>query len=1198
MASASHPRTAGDPPRVDRAIVHSLGPGMCRGTDRPLIVSIALDSVPDAADDNVVILAAHGFRIQADAGDGSHGQPHRERHMSRSRLLVRIAATAALMSGGALIPLCATAAAASGPAYVSDPASLVNPLIGTTNGGDVFPGADQPFGMIQWSPDTPSRPSGGGYEYTDKAITGYSLTHISGPGCGAADDVPILPTTGAVGANPSSTTEPLDHSQETASPGYYQLNAGGVNTQLSTTLRAGIARFGFPSSSATGNLLFKLSDSGAPDTATHFQVVSDKEISGWVTTGAFCGATNQYTLHFDMVFNRPFTNYGTWTNGSTPQAGARSMTTRLTPAEKAAAQKQAKLQGLKALSTDGLAGSRTSTNGRLRAHAGSASAQGAQPPVTGADGAYISFATGTTSTVQAKVGISYVSTANASQNATREIPNWNFHTVRTTARSAWNQALSKIQVAGGTTNQQTVFYTALYHSLLHPNVDSDDNGQYTGFDGQVHTTPTSHPIYANYSGWDIYRSQSPLEAMLFPRQMSDTVTSMLADYNQTGELPKWSEDNGESYVMVGDPSDPIISDAYAFGARGFKTGQALTDMQTEASVPGNIRPGLSDYLDQGYLPIDGNYGCCNYYGPVSTQEEYNAADSSIASFASSLGNTSVAGTFATRANNWQNVYNPGTGFLQPKLADGSFQSGFDPTSSTGFVEADAYVYAAELPFDVAGLASAEGGAVNWQKFLDGLTSSVTQMGATQAQLGNEPSFDIPWEYDYVGQPYKAQEVVRQVQDALYTNTPGGLAGNDDLGAMSSWYVFSALGGYPESPGSANLALGSPEFTNIAIHLGNGKTITESAPQAADGSPYVQSVSVDGSSWDKDLPAGQPDRQRRHGGLDAWLHAVDDVGQCPQGRPAVGHLGDAAGAGLRERRGQLAAAGGQPRELDDADARRAVDDQGLADRQLDGERDLGLGAAGRPDQRLDHRRLREAGHPAGRGDGARRHARRALPGHVPPALGDGHGVARRRRGRRRGQPGRPVAVLQRHRDLLGHRPGSRQLRQRRFQLLRAGARRPGRVAGRPLTADGVQYAFPSAAVGTPDNVIAGGQTIKLLPVSGASKIGILGAATNGPSTGQMTITYTDGSSQQAALGFSDWTLNANSSSPSYGNTEVAQTPYRNTTAGTSQTVNTYLLSTSVPITAGKTVASVTLPSSTNQGSLHVFAIGSDAGPLTR
>jgi predicted alpha-1,2-mannosidase len=271
-------------------------------------------------------------------------------------------------------------------------------------------------------------------------------------------------------------------------------------------------------------------------------------------------------------------------------------------------------------------------------------------------------------------------------------------------------------------------------------------------------------------------------------------------------------------------------------------------MQAEANVQNNIRPGLNYYLDQGYLPSDGQYGCCNFYGSVSTQEEYDAADNSIAVMARALGESAIASTFATRANNWQSVFNPATRFLEPKLSDGAFQPGFDPASGNGFVEADAYVYTAELPFDVAGLAEAEGGDAGWIKFLDGLTSSVTAMGPTQARMGNEPSFDIPWEYDYVGAPYQTQRVVRKVQDQLYANAPGGLAGNDDLGAMSSWYVWSAIGGYPEMPGSADMALGSPLFSKIAIHLGNGKTITETAPRAADSAPYVQSLSLNGSAW--------------------------------------------------------------------------------------------------------------------------------------------------------------------------------------------------------------------------------------------------------------------------------------------------------------------------------------------------------------
>ena len=1116
--------------------------------------------------------------------------------MSRPRFLVRAATTMAIMAGGALIPLCATASAASSPTYASDPASLVNPMIGTTNGGDTFPGADQPFGMIQWSPDTPSRPSGGGYEYTDTSISGYSLTHLSGPGCGAEDDVPILPTTGAVSSDPSSATAPLDHSQETAVPGYYRLNAGGVDTALTTTARAGIASFAFPSSSSTGNLLFKLSDSGAPDSATHFQVVSNREISGYVTTGAFCGATNQYTLHFDMTFNRPFTSYGTWTNGSAPQANVKSLTTRLTAAQQAAARRQAKVNGLQALSTDGLPGARTSPDGQRRADGSNASAAPAAAPVTGADGAYISFATGTQAAVKAKVGISYVSNDNASANLAKEIPGWSFDAVKAAAHTAWNQALSKIQIAGGTADQQTVFYTGLYHSLLHPNVVSDDNGQYAGFDGQVHTTPRSHPIYGNYSGWDIYRSQSQLEAMLFPQQMSDTVTSMLADYDQTGVLPKWSENNGESYVMVGDPSDPIIAGAYAFGARKFDTAQALTDMQTEAGVPGTIRPGLGDYLDQGYLPIDGTYGCCNFYGPVSTQEEYNAADSSISQFASAVGNTSLADTFATRANNWQNVYNPGTGFLEPKLADGSFQSGFDPTSSTGFVEADAYVYAAELPFDVSGLAAAEGGAVNWGKFLDGLTSSVTAMGATQAQLGNEPSFDIPWEYDYIGTPYKAQHVVREVQDALYTNAPDGLAGNDDLGAMSSWLVWSALGAYPETPGSATVALGSPEFTNIAIHLGNGRTITETAPQAADNAPYVQSMTVNGRAWSN---AYLPASLFSTGGSVNWTLGTTSSTTWASTKQAAPPSDT---SGLLPAIGDVSGPGNSSLEVvspgDSTNLTLGVQSMTSGSQTLSwtatGSSGLQIGpSSGSIIVGPEKQATQQVGVtvPAGTPDGRYQvtfHLRSATGTALPDVVED-VAVA---------SPG-DLSPYDNDTGISSDSDqGAANFDGDGFSYSQQALAGQGVALGGPVTADGVKYTFPSAPAGTPDNVTAGGQTIKLLPVTGATKIGVLGSATNGPSTGQMTITYTDGTTSQASLGFSDWTLNANASAPSYGNTEVVQTPYRNSTAGTSQTVNTYLLSASVPITAGKTVASVTLPSSTNTGSLHVFSIGSDAGPLTK
>jgi predicted alpha-1,2-mannosidase len=689
--------------------------------------------------------------------------------------------------------------AAASTLDVSNPAALVNPFIGTDNGGDTFPGADVPFGMVQWSPDTVIRPDGGGYEYNSPSITGYSLTHLSGPGCQAEGDVPILPTVGAIGKHPGDRTEPLNHRNETATAGYYQLQAGGVDTELTATTRSGMATFTFPAATPTGNLLFKLSDSETAVTASQFNVVNDQEVDGSVTTGYFCGASNSYTLHFDIVFNRAFAASGTWNN-------------------------------------DG-------------------------------NGAYVTFDTASAKTVEAKVGISYVSVANAQLNRSTENPGWNFTATRAAAQRTWQAMLGKIRIGGGTPTQQTLFYTALYHSLLEPNVFSDVNGQYMGFDDQVHQVAAPQTAqYANYSGWDIYRGEIQLEALLAPQQTSDVVSSMLNDYSQSGQLPKWAENNGESYIMVGDPADSIIADAYAFGATDFNAQQALTDMVAEATVPSNIRPGLTDYENDGYLPIDGEYGCCNFYGPVSTQLEYNTADNAIALLATDLGDSSVAQTFATRAQNWQNVFNPGSGFMQPKEASGQFLPGFDPTSDVGFVEADAYVYTAMVPFDLAGIIAADGGDASWIDFLNGLTSSVTANGSNQIQMGDEPSFDIPWEYDYAGAPDQTQQVVREIQDQLYTDTPAGLAGNDDLGAMSSWYVWSALGAFPEMPGSAQTALGSPLFSTIVFRLPGGRAITETAPAAADNSPYVQALALNGKAWSA---AYLPATLFSHGGTLAW-----------------------------------------------------------------------------------------------------------------------------------------------------------------------------------------------------------------------------------------------------------------------------------------------------------------------------------------
>ncbi len=489
----------------------------------------------------------------------------------------------------------ATSATSSSAKLVTNPASLVNPFIGTSGAVNTFPGPDLPFGMIQWSPDTTSRPDGGGYEYNHSKLIGYSLTHLSGPGCRAYGDVPILPTVGAIGTAPTGTTDSFSHATETAQAGYYADTLGnGVTVKLTDTTRAGLGSFSFPATSRA-NLLLKLSDSADPVDGTSARVVGDDEVTGSVTAGHFCGQSsppeNDYALHFEIVFNQPFTASGTWggaLSSSSVTRNSKQVTQNNVKRATAAAPKAT------TPSTKVFAGSRADLTVRPRpgptVH-GTKAAAAPQTTVTNPDGLYLTFNTTKNRTVMAKVGISFTSTANAALNLGAEIPAWNFNQVETANQAAWDQLLGKVRIAGGDQAQQVEFYTALYHALLHPNVFSDENGQYMGYDGKVHTAAPGHAEYANYSGWDIYRDQVQLAAMVAPQQTSDSITSMLNDYEQTGMLPKWNLGGGESYVMVGDPADSIIADAYAFGARDFNVPETLNAMITEAPRPTTSGPG-------------------------------------------------------------------------------------------------------------------------------------------------------------------------------------------------------------------------------------------------------------------------------------------------------------------------------------------------------------------------------------------------------------------------------------------------------------------------------------------------------------------------------------------------------------------------------------------------------------------------------
>jgi predicted alpha-1,2-mannosidase len=729
-------------------------------------------------------------------------RPSRPSRPRRAGRRPRAAGTALTLAAGALLALGAQATLPAAPAaaaagLVTDPTAAVDPFIGTGANGDfsagnTFPGADVPHGMLQWSPDTSSRPKGGGYNYADSSITGFSLTHVSGVGCDAAGDVPILPVTGALGSDPGSASEFFSHSSETATPGYYSVSLGnGTRVALATATRAGVGQFTFPATTSA-TLLLKLSGTQTPYAASTLTTVGSNELTGSVTSTGFCEASNAFTVYFAVRFDQPFTASGSY--GAT---------------------------------------------------------------ASGPGGGYATFDTTANQTVTARVGISYTSVAQAQANLDAEVGGQTFAQVKASAQAAWTAALGKVRIGGGTAAQQTVFYTALYHADLFPSVISDADGSYRGFDGAVHTVTAGHSAeYADFSNWDIYRSQAQLTALTDPAAASDMAQSIVDDYTQGGTLTKWGMNNGETYIMVGDPAVPVLAAYHAFGATGFDTATALAAMIKEQTTDTNVTPGVT-YLDRfGYLPTNSLYGCCHEYATTSTQLEYDIADFALSAFASQLGDTATAAKFRNRAQDWENIFNTSSGYIQPRHSNGRWMDGFNAalitsTASNDFAEGDALTYTPDIPFNLAKLAALEGGKSAMISYLNNVLAGYQGLGSVigiQANLGNEPSIEIPYEYDWLGEPYQTQGKVRAIEDQLWADTPGGIPGNDDLGEMSAWYVWSALGLYPEVPGTADLAIGSPLFPAAVVSVGgSGKTLTINAPAAADSAPYVQGLAINGTA---------------------------------------------------------------------------------------------------------------------------------------------------------------------------------------------------------------------------------------------------------------------------------------------------------------------------------------------------------------
>ena len=749
---------------------------------------------------------------------------NRDAAPSRGAISRRTLLTAAGVAGGLAFTgrggLAAAATAA--PTPVPNPASYVNPMIGTGIGGrnvgavDMFPGPDAPFGMIQWGPDT--SPAGVnqpvGYAYSDSVIEGFSLTRLSGVGSYIFRDIEFLPTTKPVTRSPgtswSSYTSGFSHRTESAKAGYYGVHlSNGIHAELTAATRGALGRFSYPAGSTATMLINATSSMGY--NGSSLQITGPRTVVGWTTGGHFLGhsQTKLYTVYFAVEFDHPFVSYGTW-RGATVSRGAKSVSGR----------------GV---------------------------------------GGWVDFNIAHSPVVHAKVAISYVSVDGALKNLAATSSD--FATVQKQTYALWNEMLLKIKVTGGTSSELTTFYTALYHALLCPTTFSDVDGSYMGFDGVVHQTASGHVQYANYSGWDIYRSQVRLLAMLVPSQASDMMQSLVNDAEQGGWLPKWPVANTYTAGMGGDSADQIIADAYAFGATDFDTKSALQYMikgATDTTSPlgqGWYYPrgyqatmtGIADYLKDGYVPTDSSTSSMG----SSLTLEFAVADFAIAQFAGALGDSATYDTFMRRAQNWQNVFDPASGYIQPRGLGGAFLPATDPaTNKEGFEEGNAAQYTWMIPQNLAALLTALGGTGAVIARLDTFFTQLNAgSGAPYEWAGNEVTFGAPWIYNYAGAPWKTQRVVRDIITQLYSPLPGGEPGNDDLGAISSWYVWAAIGLYPATPGTSELTVGSPLFPQITISMPGGGELRINAPGAGAGKPYVHRLTLNGAAWDKPwLPA--------------------------------------------------------------------------------------------------------------------------------------------------------------------------------------------------------------------------------------------------------------------------------------------------------------------------------------------------------
>ncbi len=709
---------------------------------------------------------------------------------------------------GLLVP---AAFSAPAPAPRVRPAAWVRPLIGTGTGPggsiNLFPGAALPFGMVQLSPDTESH--GFGYHYDQHDIQGFSMTHMSGPGCPNEGDVFFTATSGPLHTSVRGFESPYSHARESARPGYYRvlLSRWQILARLTATLRAGLARFTFPAHHAA-NILVPISHTLNHTLAARVHVVGDREITGSVRDEVFCGARHPYTVYFAMHFSAPFRHFGTWsgTRGQgTPQASHRRQ-------------------------------SQTRHSQWI--------------------GAYASWpAASRPRTVTLRIGISYVDLAGAENNLRQETRGRGFAQLRRAASRAWNHQLSVIRVSGGTRARREVFYTSLYHSLLMPSVFSDADGRYLGFDGKIHHMAAGHSVYANYSGWDIYRSQMPLLALIAPGRLRDMCRSIVLMYKQGGWIDRWPQINRYTNVMAGSPLTTVMSMAWLDGIHGFGIHTAWRGMVKDATqAPPPHRPYQGEagirYINRlHFVPFDKVK-----YGSVSQIQEDAIAYASLYDLARALHHPRAARRFYRRALYVRNAFDPRDRFFRPRNANGEWVPGFHPDQSAGFIEGSGWHYQWLAPADLDWLIHAVGRA-RFNRRLEAFFNYPHPVWAAQYYNPyNETDLEAPFEFDFSGKPWRTQAVVRRILRQSYTTSANGVPGNDDCGEMSSWTVLSMLGLYTVDPASRAWELSSPVFPRAVIHLHapySGRRLIITASAHPGSRPYIQSVRFHGRPLSRD-----------------------------------------------------------------------------------------------------------------------------------------------------------------------------------------------------------------------------------------------------------------------------------------------------------------------------------------------------------